>query len=464
MSWWEKRVTNANGTYGPYYAGLNGYGSTNGVLNLNTGTFNTNPYFWYVGHDALVEGQWFLVVGHVFPHTHSGTSRHPDSGRYTVEDGFIGHTSVDFKWSEVTTSARSRTLAIYRGNDENMLHYTVYPRLDIVDGSEPSIQDLLNGYDSYGGDLFVDINDNPVSISLWYKKDGEDHWLHVVKSDNNYYINAELGVPDIFPAVVNSNKLYIGRTSMSDYFDGQIDDVRVYNRALSQQEIVQLYETNKPQVQISSLHRGLVLDMPLNSSSYNENTNRVDDRSVYGNHGVNNNGIFNNNFAYFSQNSSDFLSIPHNENINFGSDDSFTVSASFSLDEHNGGERWSILMKGSGLNSYGISGRWQALNVGYRSGLSSIVALSYPIELQTQYHVVMVVDNTENIMKLYVDGQFINSRAINFDVVNSSNWTSFSTNGIAGSAGLAGGKIKNLKIYNRALTDNEVSLLYHLDK
>ncbi len=241
MSWWEKRVTNANGTYGRYYAGLNGYGSTNGVLNLSNSTYNTNPYFWYTTHDGLVEGQWFLVVGHVFPYTHSGTSRHPDSGRYTVEDGFIGNTNADYKWSSVTTSAKSRTLAVYKGNDINMLHYTVYPRMEIVDGTEPSIEDLLNGHDSYGGDVVMNLSDNVESISFWYKKDGEEDWTHLLKSSTNYYINKELGVPDIFPIVINNNKMYIGRTSMSDYFDGQIDDVRIYNRALSAQEIDLLY-------------------------------------------------------------------------------------------------------------------------------------------------------------------------------------------------------------------------------
>jgi len=31
----------------------------------------------------------------------------------------------------------------------DIVHYTAYPRIDIVDGTEPSIDDLLNGFDSY---------------------------------------------------------------------------------------------------------------------------------------------------------------------------------------------------------------------------------------------------------------------------------------------------------------------------
>lgn len=45
MTWWEKRVTNAAATYGRYYAGLNGYGSVNGVMRVGSTAHNTNPYF-----------------------------------------------------------------------------------------------------------------------------------------------------------------------------------------------------------------------------------------------------------------------------------------------------------------------------------------------------------------------------------------------------------------------------------
>lgn len=47
--------------------------------------------------------------------------------------------------------------------------------------------------------------------------------------------------------VANAQNLRIGRTgSASDYFDGKIDEVRVYNRALSAEEVAQLYRVNSP--------------------------------------------------------------------------------------------------------------------------------------------------------------------------------------------------------------------------
>lgn len=143
MSWWEKRVTNASGTYANYYAGLNGYGSVNGVFRVGSTSPNTNPYFWSCSYSSLIEGEWFLVVGHVHPVGYTGGT-HPDSGRYNPS-GRIGNISYDYVWMPETTTARSRNLALYQPNSVGMLHHTVYPRIDICDGTEPSIQDLLNG-------------------------------------------------------------------------------------------------------------------------------------------------------------------------------------------------------------------------------------------------------------------------------------------------------------------------------
>jgi hypothetical protein len=244
MSWWEKRVTNAEATYARYYAGLNGYGSVNGVRNLSNGAYNTNPYFWSANHSSLTEDQWFLVVGHVFPYSHTGTSKHPDSGRYTI-NGLIGATSADYKWAPETATARSRTLSVYQGNDPGVVHYTVYPRLDVVDGTEPSIQELLNGHDSYGNDIVVTVPGDKTSVSFWYNDATSNGWVHVVNSSGTFYVNGELGTPNKYPIVINGDKVYIGRTSMSDYFVGEISKLKIYNRVLSATEVESLYDQGR---------------------------------------------------------------------------------------------------------------------------------------------------------------------------------------------------------------------------
>lgn len=162
MSWWENRAANST-LQANYYAGLHGYGAVNGVGNLSNETPNTNPYFWSTSYNGLTENQWFLIVGHVHPYTYIGTTS-TESGRYIINGTKIGNISTDYRWLSSTTTARSRTLMVYATDSglttNNVLHHTLYPRLDLCDGTEPSLNDLiynvpntiydLSGNENYG--------------------------------------------------------------------------------------------------------------------------------------------------------------------------------------------------------------------------------------------------------------------------------------------------------------------------
>lgn len=142
FSVWVKRSSNSNGRF---YFGCNGFGSVNGVLRRYDTTISatTNPYFW-TDITSFTTDTWYLVVGHVWP-VGSGTGdEHPNSGRYTIENGRVGNISTDFVWIEETTSTRHRSY-LYYGTDTAQRQYWVYPRVDLVDGTEPSIEDLLGG-------------------------------------------------------------------------------------------------------------------------------------------------------------------------------------------------------------------------------------------------------------------------------------------------------------------------------
>ncbi len=176
MSWWEKRVTNSTATYARYYAGLNGYGSVNGVLTRSGGTNNTNPYF-HLAHNLpsyprLPVDEWTLVVGHVWP-VGSGTGGdHKDSGIYTLKEGKITDLYYrDYVWREETETARSRTLMIYIPDAGGVEHHTAYPRMDICDGTEPSIQDLLDGFDSRNFEYYKTMNGtDPFNMKITEKQ------------------------------------------------------------------------------------------------------------------------------------------------------------------------------------------------------------------------------------------------------------------------------------------------------
>jgi hypothetical protein len=148
MSWWEKRITNSTATNCMYYAGMNGYGTVNGVNYKHTGTITTNPYFWYTSGlptvAQLPANEWQLIVGHIWPTGSAVGAAHSDSGRYKV-NGRYGDISYDFIWLPQTTTARSRTLSVYYPNVTGVIHHSFRPRFDLCDGTEPTIDDLLTG-------------------------------------------------------------------------------------------------------------------------------------------------------------------------------------------------------------------------------------------------------------------------------------------------------------------------------
>ncbi len=162
MSYWENRFFNGpDETYGRYYFGCNG--NNGGIGNLGSGTANTNPYFWNIAYNGLPINTWFLMVGHIHPHTNTSTAEHVDSGRWNVDGTKIGNVTTDYQFRIENTTARPRTLALYRGYDTDTVHHSLYPRFDLCDGFEPSLDDLLHGRHEQIRD---NISNNRIGVNL----------------------------------------------------------------------------------------------------------------------------------------------------------------------------------------------------------------------------------------------------------------------------------------------------------
>ena len=145
LSVWVKRTSSSSS--GTFYLGTNGGGQP--VQRLSNFTDQTNPYWECRGVSGYTQNVWYLVVGHVFPYTYASSTGHPDSGRYTIASGRIGanngcNVGADMRMKEGTTSLRHRTYHYYSTNDTVRLQFA-YPRMDLVDGTEPSIDELLSG-------------------------------------------------------------------------------------------------------------------------------------------------------------------------------------------------------------------------------------------------------------------------------------------------------------------------------
>lgn len=140
---WVKRTSSTSG--GTFYLGTNG--SPSCLLRVADNVSECNPYWDCPGTGVFTQNVWFLVVGHIYPNTHTGTSRHPETGRYTISGGKVGdvngcNVGNDLKFSSTTTSINHRTYHFYCNDNTTRLQFA-YPRIDICDGTEPPISDLL---------------------------------------------------------------------------------------------------------------------------------------------------------------------------------------------------------------------------------------------------------------------------------------------------------------------------------
>ena len=172
FSTWVKRSVVGTGTmyFGTYAYDING--TLKGVYNRTTGTLTTNSYL-----DARVwpgaAGVWYLLVGHVWP-VGSGTGGdRKESGWYDQISGKV-YSLVssygDFVWKEDSASSVHRTYLYYSTTTAARQQWC-YPRVDVIDGTEPSIDDLLSGYDSKRFDDALIFSGNDTNILYSIKDD-----------------------------------------------------------------------------------------------------------------------------------------------------------------------------------------------------------------------------------------------------------------------------------------------------
>ena len=161
FSTWVKRKVLGNGSF---YLGLYGYNSAPsnvGVLNRSNGAVNTNPYFTSFGWTLNVD-EWYLVVGHVWP-VGSGTGAiHSDTGIYNSTGTKISNIS-DFVWQDTNVNAAHRSY-LYYSTDPATNQQWYQPRVDVIDGTEPSIDDLIDN----AGNTWYDMSGRNNHSSMFY--------------------------------------------------------------------------------------------------------------------------------------------------------------------------------------------------------------------------------------------------------------------------------------------------------
>lgn len=123
----------------------------------------------------------------------------------------------------------------------------------IIAKNEPSNDQYFLFYESAGNVMFE--QNNRDSWKRTTKKLDGNEWNHVVVVANNgkifIYINGEIDYASPYNTMAtqkNYSNILIGSsgrsTSDGKYFKGLLDDIRIYNRGLSREEIIALYKEN----------------------------------------------------------------------------------------------------------------------------------------------------------------------------------------------------------------------------
>lgn len=184
FSVWIRRTVTGNGST---YFGLNESGGV--VLQRDTGASNTNPYFWSGGW-TYPEGEWVLLVGHLWPAGSGTGADHPDSGRYRL-DGTKDPIDRDWVFDPNITDILHRAYLYYSTNTATRQQF-LYPRIDLLDGTEPSINALLSGFDSDNYDRVhdhlgaSDVPDKP-SMHYGWTNIGQVSEVGTIRKINSFY-------------------------------------------------------------------------------------------------------------------------------------------------------------------------------------------------------------------------------------------------------------------------------------
>ena len=235
--WIKRELIQTSPTHGYIYHGLYGYngGSNIGLYYLNGSGPDTNPYFWS-RNNTNDNNIWRLWVGYVLPHNTTITTNDPENGIYNI-DGTKDTAITDYKWHHNTTQASIRNY-LYYSSDPNTYVYFYRPRIDLIDGTEPTLQELLKCQDHK-------------PFPLIQPEFSEKHCTYI----NKYKEAFTTGITFIRDDSEVSQQLYC------DYFEGE-----VYAKTLSGTFVVKgtIFTTIAQKIDINQFYDRVVANMDNN--------------------------------------------------------------------------------------------------------------------------------------------------------------------------------------------------------
>lgn len=278
-------------------------------------------------------------------------------------------------------------------------------------------------------------------------------WYHViaVRLSNGGYGVAVNGTLHTMGTLVyhgqSSNPLSVGtRTGSSNYWRGTLDDLRIYNRQLSEPEILALYRLGA---------EGLVGHWKLDETT----GSLAADASSQANHGTVNagirtEGVYGRGLQFTG---SGYVNVPHDTSLQ--TQNSVTVAAWIYLDDATGNQNvvqkgsnyalWEIRSGGTPYNTMQINGSWRMFPYSVTAG-----------EFVGRWrHVAFTYDGNQVVT--YLDGAIDSVVPQTGYMTTDTRWLGIGTNGDWGDARFRG-KIDDVRVYKSVLTPGEISELYGL--
>ena len=325
---------------------------------------------------------------------------------------------------------------------------------------------IVRGESYWGGDFGAIEFDIPTNNTLGVQNTNSfrNQWVHLLSVFNNgvrkIYVNGILSAIDttsntsILP---NTNDLYLGpRNPINNYagqLNGCLDDIRIYNSALNNQEIQALYNEGG----WNPLNQGLLAYYPFNGNANDESGN--------GNNGTVNGATLttdrfvNANKAYNFDGVNDKIYT----NINSGFVNKITLCTwvKAGINSSWGGilvNREPQCGSLTGLN-YQMNGQNNSFSVAHNSQ-SNINDANINVADNNWHFIVGVYDGTKST--IYIDNVVNTTSIFTIDTIelNGNFIIGFDTCSGYGESRLFSGKIDDIRIYNRALTPSEISQLY----
>ena len=298
-------------------------------------------------------------------------------------------------------------------------------------------------------------------------------WYHIVitydQTNLIIYVNSKIESSEErnLNTVLNSHGLRIGTSSPNDgwheYFRGVIDDIRIYDRALSESEVLELY--TEPDPNTININEGLVAYYPFNGNTLDESGNGNDCT----NHGatLTEDRFGNINSAYIFNGTSNYMD-NLNPNLLPEGNNPRTISA-WIMSTGTTELYQTIISYGTcsnnnlfGIERAGDSGRefFENILAHFWNNYSFSTSI---IEFNKWYHIVITYDQTNLIIYVNSKVEATTTKNIN-TVLNSYGLRIGLSPPNDGWHQHFKGVIDDIRIYNRALSESEVLDIYNETK